>query len=166
MSEIELIKKQFKMSQDWTLKLVSELDDRFWKLTPPGLKTNINWQVGHIAVGLYYQALVCMGSSREAIKNLMPIHDLISAYKMGTHPDDNLQAKPDKEELLKALRLIFRHVEVMLSSLEADELDAPTEVPHPLANTRREVLIWCTHHQMWHNGNISMIKRILVGKSF
>lgn len=154
------------MVQDCTLKLVIDLDDRFWKLTPPGVKTNINWQVGHIAIGLYYQALVCLGGSRELVKNLIPVKALIDVYKIGTQPDDNFQGKPDKEELLKALKIIFRQVEVTLQSLHAEELDDPTEASHPVAKTKREVLSWCTHHQMWHNGMISMLKRILVGKSF
>ena len=108
MNDLELIKNQFRLAQDWTLKLVSDLDPPFWKLTPPGLNTNINWQVGHIAIGLYFQALVCIGGEREVVKNVVPLKELINAYKIGTNPTDNLQAKPDKEALLKALKLVYR----------------------------------------------------------
>jgi hypothetical protein len=166
MNDLELIKKQFRMAQDWTIKLVGDLDAPFWKLTPPGLNTNINWQVGHITVGLYYQALVCVGGEREVIKNVIPLKELINAYKMGTDPTYNLQAKPDKESLLKALRIVYRQVDVTLNTLEPADLDQPTEVQHPVAGNKREVLSWCSHHQMWHNGTISIIKRILVGNSF
>lgn len=154
------------MAQDRTLGLVSDLDDPFWKLTPPGLNTNINWQVGHITVGLYFQALVCIGGEREALKNVIPIQDLIRLYKMGTQPTENLPAKPDKEALLKALKIVYRQVDVALKSLEPADLDLPTVVQHPVAKDRREVLSWCSHHQMWHNGIIAVIKRILVGNSF
>lgn len=153
------------MAQERTLELVSDLEDPFWKLTPPGLNTNINWQVGHITVGLYFQALVCIAGEREALKNLIPIQELIRLYKIGTQPAENLPAKPDKETLLKSLKLVYRQVDVALNSLTPTDLDLPTAVQHPVAKNRREVLSWCSHHQMWHNGVIAVLKRILVGKS-
>ena len=166
MSELKLLVHQIKMAQDHTLQLVLDLDDKFWKLTPPGVKTNINWQVGHIAVSMYYHALICTGSSVEALKNLIPLRELVLAYKAGTSPEEGLQRKPDKNELLKALRIIFRQVEVSLNSMKEEELEEPLEEPHPVAKTKKEVLIWCSHHQMWHNGLISMLKRILLGIGF
>ena len=165
MTETELLKKQLKMAQGWTLNLVTELDDSFWKLTPPDVSTNINWQVGHIAVSLYHNALVCMGGSREALENLIPVKEYCDYYRAGASPMEELPAKPDKTELIKALRLIYRQVEVSLESLEEAELDYPTEVPHSKAETKRDMLLWCVHHQMWHNGVIAMLKRILLGKS-
>lgn len=166
MTDLQFLKYQIRMAQENTLQLVNELDDRFWKLTPPGVKTNINWQVGHIAVSLYFHSLVSTGGEREALKNLIPLQEYISTYKAGTSPEDDLQGKPDKEALLKALRIIFRQVEVALGSMKEEELDQAVEVPHPVAKTKREVLMWCSHHQMWHNGLISLLKRILVGKGF
>ena len=165
MSETELLKKQLKMAQDWTLDLVNELEDSFWKLTPPNVNTNINWQIGHIAVSLYHNALVCMGGSREALDNLFSVKELFGFYKAGTNPIESLPVKPDKKELIKALRLIFRQVEVSLENLEEGELDHGTELPHNRAATKRDLLLWCVHHQMWHNGVIAMLKRILLGKS-
>lgn len=166
MAELQLLKYQIKMAQDLTLQLVNELDDKFWKLTPPGLKSNINWQVGHIAVSLYHNSLVGTNGADAALKNLIPLFDLINMYKTGTSPEENLQKKPDKEELLIALRIIFRQVEVNLNSLPEDELEEVVKDGQPSAKTKREMLIWCSHHQMWHNGLISMLKRILIGKGY
>ena len=166
MTDLQLLKNQIKMAQEQTLQLVSEVDDKFWKLTPPGVNTNLNWQVGHIAVSLYFHVLVCTGGAREAIKNLIPLSELISYYKAGTFPESDLQNKPDKEALLKALRLIFRQVEVSLESIGEDNLNEGVEAQHPVAKTKRDALIWCSHHQMWHNGLISLLKRILLGKGF
>lgn len=166
MAELELLKHQIKMAQDLTLQLVNEVDDKFWKLTPQGVKSNINWQVGHIAVSLYYHSLVGTKDSDAALKNLIPLFDLIKMYKTGTSPEDNLQWKPSKEELLKALRIIFRQVEVNLNSMREDELDEIVEDGQFMGKPKREMLIWCSQHQMWHNGLISMIKRILIGKGY
>lgn len=166
MSEIKLLQRQFQMAHDWTLRLVEELDERHWKVAPEGLKTNINWQLGHLLVGLYYQALVCTGGSREGLKEQMPLSDYISLYRMGSQPDDQLEQKPGKAALLAGLQLTFTKVMEGLTALTDDALDEEVASKHPLAKTKREVLSWCTHHQMWHNGQISMLKRLLVGKSF
>ncbi len=164
MSEIELLKKQLKMAQDCTLSLVLDLDDKFWKLTPSNVNTNVNWQAGHLTVSLYHNILVCMGGSREAIDNLIPVHELFSFYKVGTNPSDSLPVKPDKEELVKALRLVYRQAEVNLEALQESDLEKTLAVSHPDAKTGRDVLLWCIHHQMWHNGVIAMLNRILLGK--
>lgn len=166
MSEVKLLQSQFGLAHAWTLRLVQDLDEAYWTQSPEGLKTNINWQVGHVLVGLYFQALVCTGGSREGLKEQFPLSEFIACYRMGTHPDEGLEQKPGKEALLQALQACYAAVMAMLDSLEGGQLDEPVATRHPLASTKREVLVWCTHHQMWHNGQISMLKRLLVGKSF
>ena len=166
MEELNLIRQQFKLSQEWTLKLVEELDEEYWKQTPPEINSNINWQVGHIAISLYFQALVCIGGSRDRIKNEVPVGELISLYKRGTQAAEMLEEKPTKDSLLEVLKIIFNEVEKTLLELEPASLDEPVAVQHPVAKTRREVLSWCSHHQMWHNGIISLLKRVLTGQSF
>ena len=166
MEEIELIRQQFKLSQEWTLRLVEKLEERYWKETLAEVNSNINWQVGHIVTSLYFQALVCIGGSRDRIKNEVSVGELINFYKRGTQAGEKLVEKPAKEELLLALNIIFQEVEEALLELNSASLDEPVAVQHPIAKTKREVLSWCTHHQMWHNGIISLLKRVLTGQSF
>lgn len=166
MEELNLIRQQFQLSQGWTKKLVEELDEKYWKETPPEVNSNINWQVGHIATTLYFQALVCIGGSRDRIKEELPVGELINLYKRGTQAAELSEEKPGKAELLMALSIIFEEVEKALNELQPSSLDEPVVVQHPVAGTKREVLSWCTHHQMWHNGIISLLKRVLTGQSF
>lgn len=166
MSEVKLLQTQFELAHDWTIRLVRELDEDYWKQSPEGLGTNINWQVGHMVVSLYFHALVCTGGSREELKQKLPLSSYIEAYQMGTSPEEKLDQKPGKEDLLAALQLAAKAIKDRLASLEDAQLNEAVAVKHPVAKTKREVLVWCTHHQMWHNGQISMLKRLLVGKSF
>ncbi|WP_152425079.1 DinB family protein [Nafulsella turpanensis] len=165
MEELDLIRQQFRRSQEWTLKLVEGLDEQYWKQTPPEVNSNINWQVGHITTSLYFQALVCIGGSREKVKNEVPVQEYISLYKRGTGAAERLGEKPGKAELLQAMATIFQEVERALTEMEPGALNEPVAVSHPLAKTKREVLSWCSHHQMWHNGIISLLRRLLTGQS-
>lgn len=65
---------------------------------------------------------------------------MISTCKIGMGPAYNLQANTEKELLLKALRIVYRQVNVPLSSLEPAGLGQSTEVQHPVAGSKREVL--------------------------
>jgi hypothetical protein len=166
MNELNLLQQQFELAHSWTLRLVAELEEEHWSSSPPGLDTNINWQIGHVLVGLYFQALVCTGGRREALKEQIPFPAYIDFYKMGTHARNQLAEKPGKAELLQGLQATYAAVVATLEAMDPAQLDEAVAARHPLAKTKREVLMWCTHHQMWHNGQISLLKRLLVGKSF
>ena len=83
---------------------------------------------------------------------------------MGSSPAERLEQKPGKEALVKALDVVNNSVAASLQGLSDEALQEPVAARHPVAKTKREVLIWCTHHQMWHNGQISMLKRLITGK--
>ncbi|EMR04392.1 DinB family protein [Cesiribacter andamanensis] len=166
MSELALLQTQFELAHAWTLRLVQELDEAHWTPSPQGLGTNINWQVGHILTSLYFQALVCTGGKREGLKAQYPLAEYIEYYRRGTQPEEGLAQKPGKALLLQALQAGADAVSETLQAMQPAQLNEPVAVRHPLATTKREVLVWCTHHQMWHNGQISMLKRLLTGQSF
>lgn len=166
MTEQALLKKQFEQNYQWTLRLVAELDEENWQASPAELNTNINWQLGHIVLTQYFQALTCTGSPRDRVKAHVPIKTFIAHYAKDTKPMQTEGDKPDKAALLQALELVQQEVIKAIDLLSSDALDAPTEVAHPLAKTKREALAWCAQHQAWHNGQIALIKRMLTGKSF
>jgi hypothetical protein len=166
MTEQEVLKNQYTLNHEWTKRLVGELEEDLWRQSPSELKTTINWQLGHIILTLYYQALACTGSPREAVKEAVPIKLYIEQYTRGTDALATPEAKPGKDDLLKALDVVYQQVIQAIDQLDSAQLDEAVAVEHPLAKTKREVLSWCTHHQAWHNGQIALIKRMLTGKSF
>jgi uncharacterized damage-inducible protein DinB len=48
-----------------------------------------------------------------------------------------------------------------LSALNEDELDHPVPHPHPFAKTKLTALLWCSHHEMLHAGQIGLLRRQL-----
>jgi uncharacterized damage-inducible protein DinB len=50
----------------------------------------------------------------------------------------------------------------VVNMLQEDELEQSTLITNPVAKTKYESLSFAIKHQMWHNGQIAMIKRIIL----
>lgn len=72
---------------------------------------------------------------------------------------------PEPEVLVQHLDEMHATAMNILEKLSEEELDAPLEaVPnfkHPVASTKYEALAFSFKHEMWHVGQLSMLKRIL-----
>ena len=56
------------------------------------------------------------------------------------------------------MSVILNNVQNIIQS----ELDKDTEVPNPAVKTKYEALLWLSQHQSWHNGQIAILKRVLL----
>ena len=155
---IELIKKELIASQQWTDRLIKDLDDSKWKKAPEGFNTNINWQIGHLTISTYFHTLVCISGSDNEVKTKMSPKQYSSWYGMNSNPLDHLSDKPDSEEMITNLELIDRRGIELLNSLDEKELDEATLMENPVAKTKMEALFWAFKHRMWHSGQIALIK--------
>ena len=66
-----------------------------------------------------------------------------------------------KETLMSDLAIVDQVTLDVLAELEEDKLFEKTEQPNPVAKTKYDALMFCFKHQMWHYGQITMLKRIL-----
>ena len=162
--EAQYLAKGFETAYNWTLKLVKDVPAEDWGKTIDPLNTTLNWQLGHLVVTLYYQALVCTGADRGTIKEVIPVKDYIKWYSMGSRP--GAEGQPGKADLLQALEVVYQQVQKVLPHITDEQLEEGVASPHPVAKTKGQALLWCSHHQSWHNGQIALTKRILFGKSF
>jgi hypothetical protein len=164
MQETDYLAKGYTIAYNWTMRLVKDVPAEDWHQTVEPLNTTLNWQVGHLVITLYYQALVCSGADRGSIKEQIPIKEYIAWYSIGSKPSAN--DRPTKNQLLQALEVVYNQVMKVLPTVSDDNLNEPVASAHPVAKTKGEALLWCSHHQSWHNGQIALTKRALFGKSF
>lgn len=164
MQETQHLAKGYEIAYNWTMRLVQDVPADDWHKTVEPLNTTLNWQLGHLVITLYYQALVCSGADRGLVKEKVPVKDYIEWYSIGSKPDS--ADRPAKEELLEALKVVYQQVQRVLPQISDQQLAEPVASPHPVAKTKGEALLWCSHHQSWHNGQIALAKRALFGKSF
>lgn len=161
----KLIQEQFIAVDRWTLNLIESVPGHFWKVHIPAIQTNLNWQVGHILVSKYFHALACINGPLVELNQSLPISEYMSMYNVGSISDDQMELKPDKERLLYDLNIINQLASKRLEEISSTEIMQRTELPNPVAETKYEALMWTFKHQMWHNGQIAIIKKALTENS-
>ena len=157
----KLIQEQFTAVDRWTLNLIESVPGNYWKIQLSETQTNLNWQVGHILVSKYFHALACINGPMVELNQSLPISEYMSVYNVGSISNQQMEVKPDKERLLYDLNIINQLALKMLEEISDVEITQKTELPNPVAETKYESLMWAFKHQMWHNGQIALIKKIL-----
>ena len=161
MTTIALIKEQILWVDKWTINMVINIQDNLWNETPAIIESNINWQMGHILVSKYFHGIASVWEKNESITNELPLSEYQKFYSYGSDPKDNFERRPDKETLLSHFDTLNNFLKDRLDSLVADELPSATEMPNPVAKTKFKALMFCFKHQMYHNGQIGILRRIL-----
>ena len=161
MSTLDLIQQEIKSTQRWTEWMIEKIPEQHWNTTPEVLRTNMNWQIGHILANKCFHAVDCIVPDAAERTQTLPMDHYHSWYGVGSDPLTDSQSKPGKEQLLTHLNFIDAVTLEVLETLNAQDLDHATEVPNPVAKTKYEALMWCFKHQMWHNGQIAILARAL-----
>ena len=92
----------------------------------------------------------------------MPCLNIISlAAIQGKIGTDRL----DKDQLLNLKKEVDEVTNYAIDSLVEMNLKDKTEIINPVAKTKYDALTFTFKHQMWHNGQIAMIKRIIGEKA-
>ena len=62
----DLLINQTKDANNWTNKLITDIDSEKWFITPEVLESNIAWQLGHLTLSQYYYTIVLVtGPNKE-----------------------------------------------------------------------------------------------------
>lgn len=161
MNTIQIIKAQINAAKTRTDKLMATVDTELWLNSPAPLNTNMNWQIGHIFLANYLHGIASISGPSEAIRERIDIKDCIKFYGMKSDPTASMQEKPTSSSLVELYKFSFELIFEGIDQLTAAELESPTAIPNPAANTKYEALTWLSQHQFWHNGQIAMLSRIL-----
>ena len=154
----ELILEELHLGTKWTKRVFYDIDEVDWKKRSGSLKTNINWQLGHILASHYFHGIVCISGSNEVIKAAFSPKMYSLYYGMNSDPFDFLAEKPEKEELLENFELVEQTCIELVSSLDDAVFDEKTVLENPMAKNKKEALLWTIRHRTWHNGQAALIK--------
>lgn len=160
MNRIDFIKTETAFADRWVQRLIDSFDPSQWLETPPVLKTNVNWQLGHLLVSKYFHSIVSITPDRPDLSPYFSMRQYRSFYARGTQPETLTEA-PSPEKLLADFKVIQTEAISVLESLTDEMLDQPTEMENPVAKTKYEALTWSFKHHMWHGGQLSTLKRVL-----
>src|SRR5207302_5906084 len=85
--------------------------------------------------------------------------DFIRLFRRESSPDPDPAKCPSAAEI----RAVFDRVHVQtlreLNELDEAALEKPVEDPHWIAKSRLWCLLWCSHHETLHAGQIGLLRR-------
>lgn len=85
-------------------------------------------------------------------------------FSKGTIPDPDPAANPTPEEIRTVFDRVFEQSMLELSAVTESQLDEPIEMPYAAFPTKFGGLLFCSHHEMLHAGQIGLLRR-LIGKT-
>jgi hypothetical protein len=163
LNRLELALNQIRFAREYTTGLLQELTPDDWFRQPTESVTHLAWQVGHLAMAQYGLCLFRMRGRAEIDLQLMS-SSFRKKFSKGTTPDPNPAANPAPDEILAVFDRVFEQSMTELSSVTDSQLDEPVDMPFAGYPTKFGGLLFCSHHEMLHAGQIGLLRR-LIGKS-
>ncbi|UKN02958.1 hypothetical protein K6119_05445 [Paracrocinitomix mangrovi] len=164
MSRLDFLKEQYEWTDNWTKSILSDVEEVEWGYNERA-GTSINWLVGHMIISKYFHSIMSVlnadGVLIKEIHKEIPIESYFKYYFAGSQPNADWLERPGKEVLMKQLNFINNVCVEMIPLLNEAGLDAATEIKNPVAISKYEALAFTFKHQMWHNGQIAMCKRLM-----
>jgi|GEM_PF-1225666 len=162
--KLEFIKEQIDWVNNWTSRMISDMDEQDCGLIDQ-LDTSINWQTGHIIISNYFHCLESVQvSENEIIRSVndsLNIDEYKKYYFAGSDPKAQWPERPNQEDLLRLFSSTNTAIHRALDSIKENQLSEETVIKNPVGKTKYDALSFAFKHQMWHNGQIAMMKRIL-----
>ena len=163
LNRLELVLNQIRFAREYTLSLLQELTPEDWFRQPSESVTHLAWQVGHLAMAQYGLCLFRMRGRAEIDLQLMS-SSFRKKFSKGTTPDANPAANPTPEEIRAVFDRVFEQSMIELATVTETQLDEPVDMPYAAYPTKFGGLLFCSHHEMLHAGQIGLLRR-LIGKS-
>jgi DinB superfamily len=152
--------QQIEFARGYTLSLLADFDEAEWFAMPPGCPTHVAWQVGHLAMAEYGLCLFRQRGRHEADLELMT-SGFRKLFSRGTAPQADAGKYPPPAEIRGTLERVHARVLQEAPAFTAEQLAEPVDMPYAVEATRLGCLIFCSHHEMLHSGQLGLIRRLL-----
>lgn len=159
----ELLINQTKDANNWTNKLMNDIDADKWFITPDVLDSNIAWQIGHLTLSQYYYTIVLLKGPNKEFAEKINLKKYSGLFANGTRRNE-IAGELSVQELKDNWNLIFdTTIDVLnaLNDVELNEEIVKMPKPHPFVRTKQESISWNIKHNMWHCGQIGTLKRVI-----
>jgi hypothetical protein len=151
---------QIKFVREYTLGLLADISDDQWLKVPAGLTTHVGWQVGHVAMAEYGLCLYRVRGRKSEDLELMP-SKFRKQFSRGSTPDLDPANNPSPTEMKDIFSRIHEQVLTELATFTVDQLSQPADMPFMASPTAMGAVLFSSHHEMIHAGQIGLIRRLL-----
>ena len=152
--------QQIEFARAYVLATLVDIGEGEWFAMPPGCPTHLAWQIGHLAMAEYGLCLFRMRGRQEADLSLMT-SSFRKLFSRGSAPQADETKYPPIAEILATLDRIHAQVLLEAPGFTPTQLAEPVEMPYAVEATKLGGLLFCSHHEMLHAGQIGLIRRLL-----
>ncbi len=157
---LELAIKQIEFARSYSLTLLADIAPEEWFTMLAGCATHVAWQVGHLAMAEYGLCLYRQRGRAEIDTTLMT-SSFRKAFSRGTIPEPDPAKNPSPEEIRGVFDKVHAQVLLEAPSFTAESLAEPVDMPYAAYATRLGSLLFCSHHEMLHAGQLGLLRRLL-----
>ena len=159
-TRLDMAVAQIQFAREYTLSLLNDIPQEEWFLQPANGVSHIAWQVGHLAMAQYGLCLFRM-RGRQPVDTELMSSSFRKKFSKGTTPDPDPAANPAPEEIRAVLDRVYEQAMRELPQFNEQQLDEPLEAPFAAFPTKLGGLLFCSHHEMLHAGQIGLLRRLL-----
>jgi hypothetical protein len=163
MSECQRLKfaiERIGFAREYTLSLLTDVDDEQWFTSVGDGLTHVGWQVGHLATAQYSLCLARIRGPQTDDERLISTK-FRECFRKGSTPQADAAKYPSPGEIREVAARVHAQALAELPGLPEEQLDVPIENPHPLFKTRFGALIFCPEHELIHAGQIALMRRLM-----
>jgi len=155
---LDVARRQIEFARGYTLSLVEDVDEADWFRRMDGCPTHIAWQVGHLAMAEYGLALFRQRGRQPEDTELMS-SAFRKRFSRGSDPNAVTDDRFSVEEIRSTLDSVHKKVVAELAEYPEEMLDEPIDEPYAAFATKLGGLLFCSHHELIHAGQIGLIRR-------
>lgn len=160
LSLLETARRQIEFAREYIGTLLVDIGENEWFAMPHGAPTHLAWQVGHLAMAEYGLCLFRQRGRQEVDTELMS-SKFRKQFSRGTTPERDAGIYPPVAEILATFARVHEQVLLELPTFTPESLSVEIDMPYAATNTRLGALLFCSHHEMLHAGQIGLLRRLL-----
>lgn len=160
MTRLELVIGQIQFAREYSKSLLVDLEPADWFRHPSEGVSHLAWQVGHLAMAQYGLCLFRMRGRADVDLDLMS-SSFRKKFSKGTTPDPDPAKNPPLQEILGVFDRVYEQAMLELPTFGDDVLDEPVDKPYATVATKFGGLLFCSHHEMLHAGQIGLLRRLM-----
>jgi hypothetical protein len=157
---LQLALQQIEFARGYMLATLEGVEEADWFAMPAGCPTHLAWQIGHLAMAEYGLCLFRMRGRQESDLQLMT-SSFRKLFSRGSAPHADAAKYPPLAEIRATLDRIHAQVLLEAPSFTPEMLAEPVEMPYAVEATKLGGLLFCSHHEMLHAGQIGLVRRLL-----
>jgi len=152
--------EQIGFARKYVVGILVEIDEADWFVMPAGCPTHVAWQVGHLAMAEYGLCLFRQ-RGRQPIDLELMSSNFRKLFSRGTIPEADASKYPSPAEIRATFDRVHAQVLQEAPSFTKEQLREPVEPPFAVEQTRLGCLLFCSHHEMIHAGQLGLLRRLL-----